>query len=631
MPISTQCPKCLKLYKLKDELLGKRVACADTNCRTLFEVKPYTPPPKPAVKKMDAEAIALAALNDDPDPAVALPEDLRKITMTCAACDHKYEVAWAMQGKNALCPECKFRQKVPEQAVSTKVDWRNPNAKRPSLAKQEEVPDDVWGSKQGQVSIGALKEAGAIKGVEYESRPVSFWLKIGTALAVVLVLGSAGGYYLYQSKKHDSQIKLIDDAEADFNAFKGAGLPPTTAPQFQAFSHIATTEFRGRLADTPAGLKTAIQGLTAARQSLQDPAARGMDRDMLAVEMISVIIALAGDSEQIKTGGKIPWAPGISKGKSPPLSTVINELQACFQTMLGNSAELDLRLMALRRATRELEVRGQGSLAESIIGSGFRPEEQIEATAVVALELARLGGSPTKTVEDAENVKQQFAANAENIPAPAYALWLLANVTGPNSPPPPPGSGVANLSTRLTFTQLYLAKKQTADALAVAKLPGPPDERLRAIALVAELSPVPAEAVAAAMEIVGPVGPKPVVPQSVYARLAFAAGAAGDAAAVDSFVAAISDEGLKVWARADAVHAKILANPTTKADDTTTTPEDVKKLRVGNAWVKFVVFRHNVRVANSGLEAAAKALPAGTLRPFALYGLALGAQDGVVR
>lgn len=89
MPISTQCPKCQKLYKLKDELLGKRVTCASSSCRTIFEVKPYLPPGSKQHPKLDAEAIAAAAFKDEPDAIEAVPEDQRKVTMACNVCEHK--------------------------------------------------------------------------------------------------------------------------------------------------------------------------------------------------------------------------------------------------------------------------------------------------------------------------------------------------------------------------------------------------------------------------------------------------------------------------------------------------------------------------------------------------------------
>src|SRR5262245_63548462 len=121
MAISAQCPHCKKPYKFKDELTGKRVKCAAAECRQVFEVKPL-----PAV---DAEAMALAALADHADPAAAAPVETRKVKVTCVACEHVWEEAWDKQGKNTLCPECRHRQKVPEQkGAGRKIDWRDSQA-----------------------------------------------------------------------------------------------------------------------------------------------------------------------------------------------------------------------------------------------------------------------------------------------------------------------------------------------------------------------------------------------------------------------------------------------------------------------------------------------------------------------
>ena len=633
MPISTQCPNCRKIYKLKDELFGKRVACADKTCRTSFDVIPYVPPPKPTPR--DAEAIAAAALNEEPDAATAVPEDLRKIKMTCAECDHPYEVAWAMQGKNALCPECKNRQKVPEQkAGSNKADWRNPNANRPSLAKQEDVPDDVWGSKQG-VSVTALKEAGAIKGIEYEARPASFWVKVGTLAFAALFVVVAGGWFWFKSAKQGSQLKLIDDATADFAAYKDSGISPSTGKAIEGLFHVATAEFQSRL-NTEAGLKSAIQKFAQARQCLQDPAGKGADRDAVVAELIPIVVSLGGDLEQIKGGTRIPWAPGEGPRKTGALSktdqTVITELQAVFTTLMTNGAEADARFAALRRAVRELDAAGKTSLANSLIGSGFRGDEMDEATAVVALERAMVSGDPARVMDEAEGLKGGMTTTTgDALPPAAYALWQFANTAGVSKGPTAPSGAPPTLSARLTHTLLNLIKKQDTEAFAVASLPGPADEQLRALALVAERSSATSDAVNLAAKILTTPGVKSAAAGSVYARLARAAGAAGNDAAADTFVAAIADDGLKAWAKAEALRGRIVANPTTKADDSSPPPEDIKKLRAGQALAKLATFRHNVRVANSGLEAQAKALPAGTVRPFAYLGLALGAQDGVPR
>lgn len=631
MPISTQCPKCQKLYRLKDELLGKRVACADKACRTLFEVVPYVPPVKVTMPR-DAEAVAVAALLEEPELTQAAAVDTRTIDLTCAVCDHKWNVAWSMQGKNALCPECKTRQKVPEQKAANKIDWRNPNAKRPSLAKQEEVPDDVWGSKGGQVSVGSLKEAGAIKGVEYEARPVSFWIKWGSLAGVVLAVIVGTGFYWYQSKKQEGQLKLIDDATTDLAGLKDAGLSPSALPQFDALFQIASAEFAIRQNNSE-GLKTALDRIAQARQQLQDQTGKGQDKDAVTTELISVIVALGGSSEQVKSGTRIYWSPSDIQrkpggGMANRDQSVVTELQVVFQILLTSGAEGDWRFASLRRAVRELHAHGQGALAEGLVSSGFRSDEQNEATAVAMLEQARVSGDLAKAAADAETIKQLIGDKAENVPAAANALWMLVKTPGTSPPSLPTSPG---LNVRLAHTLLKLAQNQPAEALAVAQMPGPADEQLRALTLIAEQSTAPHDAVAVAAKIVAIPDFKTSVSNSVFTHLARAAGQSGNDSAVDVFANAITDDGLKVWAKADALRAKVQAHRETKADDPLSLPDDLKKLRVGHAWAKLVSFRQNQRVANRGLEQAAKDLPGGTLRPFALIGLALGAQDGAMR
>jgi hypothetical protein len=622
MPISTQCPKCQKLYKLKDELLGKRVSCASASCRTLFEVKPYVPPGSKQHPKLDAEAVAAAALKDEPDPVEAVPEDMRKIAMACGVCEFKFEVAWGLQGKNTICPECKHRQKVPEQkAANQKVDWKNINSKRPTLAKEPEVPDDVWGAKKANVSVGAMKEAGAIKGVEYEPRPLSFWVKIGTLAAVVLAVGIGGIVYMSKSKQEQSQLELIKDAKGDFDSFKDAGIPPAAAPQFKALNSLALAEYHARL-DTANDLKLATQHLGSARQAMIGDA-RGGDREAILAELMSVTLAFGGDAEQVKGGGKLPWVP-IENVKRSGLkqndTTVVNELKKLFED-LQQFADFDFRLAVLRRLTRELEAKGQGALIAGLVNDGFRSEEQTEASAMVSLELARIANNTAKATEDAEQFKPGESAPGESFPPTVHALWVLTNATGvPKAPAA--ASGSPSMASRMTSLWVKLAQNQPAEALTIAKMPGNGDERLKAIALVAEL--LPAEAVPAALEVLAS---RPTVPPSVLARLAKAAGTIGNDDAVEKFVAAIADDGWKAWARGDALRAKIAASPTARADEGSVPPiDDGKKLRAGHAWSKLVLFRHNAKLGLN-VTPEAKALPAGSLRPFGYLGIVLGTMD----
>src|SRR5688572_2531321 len=108
MAIDVRCPFCEKSYRLKDDLAGKKVTCANQGCRKVFTVTasanglaaPKAPPPPPP-PPVDAEALAAAALSDDAD-APKVPEDARTIEMTCTVCEFKWTVPWALQGKNVL-------------------------------------------------------------------------------------------------------------------------------------------------------------------------------------------------------------------------------------------------------------------------------------------------------------------------------------------------------------------------------------------------------------------------------------------------------------------------------------------------------------------------------------------------
>ena len=90
----------------------KRTASSDSPCGVIA-----TWPV--AVTARRGEAASISPFNSVPRIA--------SVAVTCPMCDHKWDVPFAMQGKNVLCPECRHRVKVPEQKVG-KVDWRDPNA-----------------------------------------------------------------------------------------------------------------------------------------------------------------------------------------------------------------------------------------------------------------------------------------------------------------------------------------------------------------------------------------------------------------------------------------------------------------------------------------------------------------------
>ena len=225
MAIEMQCPACKKAYRLKDELAGKKVTCANAECRTVFgvPVKPGTAPTptlaalkataakspaKPVAKAparaaappaFDVETAALTALNDDPDEVVA---ETRVVAVKCSNCDHQWSEPWEKQGKNVLCPECRSRQRVPvPEAKGGKTDWRKDGM--PAGRKIEKLEGVTSSTDAGYVTGESLRAAGLGR-AELEPRPV--WQKlaaVGLPLTLVTLLGL--GVVAYRGSRADTR------------------------------------------------------------------------------------------------------------------------------------------------------------------------------------------------------------------------------------------------------------------------------------------------------------------------------------------------------------------------------------------------------------------------------------------
>lgn len=93
---------------------------------------------------------------------------------------------------------------------------------------------------------------------------------------------------------------------------------------------------------------------------------------------------------------------------------------------------------------------------------------------------------------------------------------------------------------------------------------------------------------------------------------------------------ALTDEGLREWARAEAVRLRIAANAQAKADPGwVEVPDSPEKLRAGHAWGRLWIARQNARLSGNRAaehQATADWKPA-AVHPFALAGIALGLQD----
>jgi hypothetical protein len=648
MAIETQCPHCHKGYRLKDELAGKRVTCGNPDCRQAFVVsgkaatngaaKAAKPVAKPPV---DAEALAAAALADDVDAAKAIPEDQRTVNMTCAICDHKWDVPWAMQGKNVLCPDCRHRQKVPEQKQA-KVDWRDPKAGRPSMARVEKLEDVVSAGDASMVSGETLRKH-VIK-EEIEPRPT--WHYVAGALSALTVVALAvfAVMFLRQSSKEGARDDYMARALADLPDTKETTLSPKQAPLFRAALQIAAGEFALRKDET-ASLKEAITHFAKARQELESLTS-SPGRDVLFSELAVAQVSLGGTDEQIGRDIRARWTPQpAGSGKPRVKETIFDVQKQLLQTLTAMRRDdrpvaRDVRFDTLRRLARELARKGHPEvLSQSLVAQGFFPSEVPEAEAEAAVETLKITGDQARAHTAGEQLLQTVQGNPKPDPQPvtAQALWMAVQppiTKGPKFASEPPATGEVSDPVRQVYVTLYLLQNKASEALELAKRPGTPDSRTRALARIAEWSDDPAPAVKEAQAVVAEVvaNPKgPTIPDYTLVRLARQAGRAKQPA--EPFVKAIGNDAYQAWAKAEALQAELAATEGQPVDEARAAiPDSPRDYRVGHAWARMALARHAARIGQgNALELGLDRWGAGTFRPFGYAGLALGLQDKALR
>ena len=115
------------------------------------------------------------------------------------------------------------------------------------------------------------------------------------------------------------------------------------------------------------------------------------------------------------------------------------------------------------------------------------------------------------------------------------------------------------------------------------------------------------------------------LPAAVVHRLSQLAAVGGRAEVARGLADAIPDEGLRLWARGDAVRFA----PAGAADEAVVpVPDNPKDVRAGHAWGRLAVARQNTR-ANRDVEKERKAADGWgkPLRGFGLAGIGLGLKD----
>jgi len=642
MPIDTTCPGCQKQYKLKDELAGKTVKCSNPDCRKPFPVpsgangKPAAKPKPKSKKEAEAEAEALAAQLFNEAQEDAKPANERTITVECVMCNFKWPEPESKAGKNVICPECKHRMKVPELKKKTTGDWRDATGGRKLLEKQPDLPEDLAAQQMQDVSITALKDAGAIEELELEPRPVGFWVTLAVAILVV-VGGTAGAIVLVITAGQTGQENTaMAEAMKDLESLKDDGSPIGKEDRrlMRASLLIASGEYHARL-DTKEGVKEAVKAFAAARRELESAPKSQHERDALFAELAVAQVSLGGAQEQSEAETKLRWSTQDFKGKGPPVgSTVVNYVQTELRQTLAKFVEKEVdkgvRLMAVARITRELCKKGHADILFEIVSQGFAPEDAAEAQAFVLLVALRNGGPEDRIKQQVNNLRDALKADPKAPVAwPFVALFDkfgITDVDTRSSIAPPVADGGVGSQTRLAYSALYLNQEKVPEAVKLAcSPPGTAAERFPAMAVLAELM----------------ADPKPLLEEAAKAkdaqpgnrfhlyRLARAAADAGAADKAEQFAKAIADEGLREWATAEALRGKWTASKAVAPAGDLNLPSDLAKTKAGQAWAALLFARHNGKT--TGDRGAGKQYDEWAdkkLRGFGYAGMALGLQDG---
>lgn len=628
MAIEFDCPFCRHHYRLRDELAGKPATCK--GCRNKITIP--TPGQLAEVAKVDAaaaEAAALAALADEP---VAEKPKNTVIDVECNYCNHKWTEPIERAGKNTVCknPECRQRIKIPEPKDEGQYDWRQTRTKGPSLAKQNnEKLEGVQDAAEAKVVSGdSLKKADAT-GIEYEPTPLKRKLMFVTIIALFVGGVVFGAVYLTKSRTAGKEDKLMTEALAELAANPDA-FPKDEQPHVSAVLHLAAAEYALRH-NEPEQFKEAMKHQAEAAGALRllppTPA-----RNAALAEVALGLVAFGGTEREGSDMVRMRWTPDLDRKVriNERVFTVFTELQKQLGAL--QPADFEFRTYLARRLARDLTKRGQAELAAQVIPLAlFAPPEQPEAKAIVALEVYRTDKTSGIPAAIANELKGEVAKAS---PAAASAQTLFVVLKTDKAPlvasKPTPGTSPSE-AARLAYTGVAALEESASAAVDVAKLPGRPEDQLKALALAAEWSSDPGPALESALATISAakVRKEFAVPHFVGLKFVQVATAADKPDLAKQLADAIADEGLRAWAKGDRVRVRAEAAPSDKADEALAeVPDDTKRLKAGHLWGRMWVARQNTRVTGdrSAQAKAVNAWPTPAV-PFGKAGVALGLQD----
>lgn len=641
MAIDTRCPHCQTKYRLKDELSGKSVTCREAACRKVFAVVALPPaangthPPKakraaeppPAV---DAETLAASLFADEP---AAAPVAERQVAVVCEICEHKWTEPASKVGKVVLCPECKHRQKIPEPKKKT-ADWRDATGGRRLLEKGPDLPKDLEEQQMREASLTSLVGAGVIEKEEVEPRTLKEKLAIVAVVAVVLAVLGGGVWWLLRTRSQGKEVLLAATAVDEIKEIKDDGpLPKGQPPLLRAALHLATGEAAVRQ-NTEEGLKDALKHFADARNELQ-AAPRSFERDAVFSELATAVLATGGDNELVKGKSRIGWTPHAAAASQPGTGQsrfVQVELRLLLSSMKDYGVDPEMRVLTARRLTRELVENGQPDLLFEVLQNGFDPTEQQEARAQALLAAVRANAAADKLRPHVDQLRNDVTNAGEKAVTPITAAAVfrkfgITDVPAQKLPPVWQPGAAPSIATRLAYVPYLVLDDKPDAALTLATVPTSLPEMVMGLAVLAEAAADPKPALSKAVEVTQNQRESLKGMNPVYLlRLVRAAAAAGVTDQADALAQVIADDGLREWARAEALRARWAAGKAAvpAADAPKTEPG---KLHVGHAWGCLLLARHNAAATGAADPAAYDAWGKGELRGFGYAGAALGLKD----
>jgi hypothetical protein len=608
MSIVCQCPYCAKSYKLKDELLGKKVNCNNPKCGKSFPVvavqEVAAGPTGPAINQAELDALAAAAFSDE--PVQEKPKEQEQIEVTCAGCDHKWTVGIDKEGKNAPCPECRKVNRVPMRVKAKQVDWRSDdNSGRPKYAKieQPKVEGAIDAANVTAVSMEGAREI--LKQHEEPEEPSVVRKRWAKRILLGIVLVGGLGYGIFSLATARKEIKtenlLKKAAEEVANKDHGYG---DKAKQFHAIVLRSAAEHRARDAKTQAEFDTAHTDIKSARN---DAKGATLDHAAMLAETALTVPAL------LEAGNRIDDVKPKAK------QFFLTELR---QTLQFINEQPDLLHDTLRGVTRKLVERQQTMALVDVAGLASQLGKDDlgkgEAIAQVGLELVRLG----KKAEADEIFEKHRTFVTPSMVGLRLALGKPA-AKGQETAP------VARIAEAESAALLGDGKKAIDRATA-----GPqarPDEKIRALIAVAHalVDVQPAQAADAADKasklIIAPDAKGQVTPW-VIIRACRVLARAGKPDEAEKLADSLPDAQSKAWGKLEAMRGRMLQGKDKKGDDQwlDSVGDPTKQLAAAKAREELA--RHNAKLDGS-YQKAVELWTRGTIRPFGYAGIVLGQQD----